>query len=126
MDEPVRIDKWLWCVRLFKTRSQATEACKGGKVKLNGENTKPAREIKAGDVIEFTRGVLRKRIEVKQLLHRRVGAKLVDDYLIDHTPDEEYEKARLQRSMGQARRDPGTGRPTKKDRRDMEKWGMWD
>ncbi len=122
----VRMDKWLWCVRLFKTRSKATDAIRGGKIKLNGEVIKPSREAKVGDIITFRRGVMHRKVEVKALLDKRVGAKLVDDYVIDHTPKAEFEKARMQRQVVFARRDRGSGRPTKKDRRDLEKWGEWE
>lgn len=122
----VRVDKWLWCVRVFKTRSQATDALRGGKVKINGDVVKPSREAKVGDVIAYRRGVMQKKVEVKALLDKRVGAKLVEHYLIDHTPEEEYDKAKMQRQVVFAKRDPGTGRPTKKDRRDLDKWGEWE
>ncbi|TXC78608.1 RNA-binding S4 domain-containing protein [Luteibaculum oceani] len=122
----VRLDKWLWCVRVFKTRSQATDALRGGKVKINGEVVKPSRETKIGDTISYRRGVIHKEIEVKALLDKRVGAKLVENYVIDHTPESEYIKAKMQRDIVFARRDRGTGRPTKKERRDLEKWGDWD
>ena len=122
----MRIDKWLWCVRLFKTRSQATDACKGGKIRLNGVLPKPSKEVKPGDKITFTKGIIQYQVQVKELLKSRVGAKLVEDYLIDLTPKEEYEKAQKQRMMNQAVRDRGTGRPTKKDRRDLDSWDLWE
>lgn len=122
----MRIDKWLWCVRLFKTRSQATDACKGGKIRLNGVLPKPSKEVKPGDKITFSKGIILYQVQVKELLKSRVGAKLVEDYLTDLTPKEEYEKAQKQRMMNQAVRDRGSGRPTKKDRRDLDSWDLWD
>lgn len=122
----VRMDKWLWCVRVFKTRSQATDGVRGGKIKVNGDIVKPSKEVKIGDIITYRQGIITKTIEVKALLERRVGAKLVEDYLIDHTPEEEYIKAKQQRDIVYARRDAGSGRPTKKDRRDLKEWGEWD
>lgn len=116
-----RIDKWLWAVRLFKTRTEAADACKGGKVKVNGDTVKPSRELKVGEIVTVQQGILRKTLGVKALLEKRVGAKLVTDYLEDLTPEEEYEKLRMQRelnALGTAYE--GKGRPTKKNRRRMD------
>ena len=115
-----RIDKWLWAVRLFKTRTEAADACKGGKVKVNNENIKPSRELKVNEVVTVQQGILRKTLRVKALLEKRVGAKLVNDFLEDLTPQEEYEKLRIQREMNAAAGYEGKGRPTKKDRRNMD------
>ncbi|MGB0166071.1 MAG: RNA-binding S4 domain-containing protein [Luteibaculum sp.] len=120
------MDKWLWCVRVYKTRSQATDAIRGGRIKVNGDIIKPSRIAKIGDRISYRRGSIQKQIEVKELLERRVGAKLVENYIIDHTPESEYLKAKMQRQIVFARRDKGAGRPTKKERRDLEKWGSWE
>jgi ribosome-associated heat shock protein Hsp15 len=122
----MRIDKWLWCVRLFKTRSISATAVKGGTIRLNDAVVKPSRELVIGDVISFRKGILFRKVEVKALLKGRVGAKLVEDYVIDLTPPEEYEKQKLQSALAFGTRDKGTGRPTKKDRRDLEEWGEWD
>ena len=122
----VRIDKWLWCVRLFKTRSLATDAVNGGIVKLNDEIVKAGRAIKVNEVITFRRGPMTRTIKVKALLDKRVGAPLVENYIDDLTPEAEYEKAKLQRMANQGVRDRGDGRPTKKDRRSLDKWGEWD
>lgn len=119
--ESVRLDKWLWAVRLFKTRSQATEACKGGKVKMSGKNVKPSREIKIGDEVEVTQNGIRKKVRVKQAAHNRVGAKLVPDLMEDLTPAEELEKLEMLRQVNYERRSKGIGRPTKKDRRLIER-----
>ena len=119
--EPVRIDKWLWAVRLFKTRSQATEACKGGKVKIEGHNVKPSREIHEGDEIEVQLGAIRKKVKVLQIIKNRVAAKLVPDLAEDLTPTEEYERLDMLRRLNYERRERGAGRPTKKDRREIER-----
>ncbi len=116
----VRIDKWLWAVRVFKTRNQATEACKGGKVKIGGQHVKASREVKPGEIFTIQGGQIIKTIQVKTLLHNRVSAKLVPDYALDLTPAEEYEKLKVQKESFFFRRDRGLGRPTKKERRDIE------
>lgn len=119
--DPVRIDKWLWAVRLFKTRSQATDACRGGKVKIEGHNVKPSREVNIDDVIELQMGPIKKTIKVLQIIKNRVAAKLVPDLAEDQTPAEEYERLDMQRQLNHERREHGIGRPTKKDRRDIDK-----
>ena len=121
-----RIDKWLWCVRFYKTRSIATDACKSGLVKLRGENSKPAKELKVGDKLTIRRGVVTITIEVKDFPKSRVSAPLVSNYVIDHTPVEEYDKPRMLRDGAFITRDAGTGRPTKKDRRDIAQFGFID
>ncbi|HHL57342.1 MAG: RNA-binding S4 domain-containing protein [Bacteroidetes bacterium] len=117
----MRIDKWLWAVRLFKTRTQASDACKGGKIKIAGQNAKPSREIKKGDEIEVQLAAIRKKVRVKELLKNRVAAKLVDDYLEDLTSPEEYEKLEMMKQLNYERRERGKGRPTKKERRTITK-----
>lgn len=119
--DPVRIDKWLWAVRLFKTRSQATDACRGGKVKIEGHNVKPSREVNIDDVIELQLGPIKKTIKVLQIIKNRVAAKLVPELAEDQTPAEEYERLDMQRQLNHERREHGIGRPTKKDRRDIDK-----
>lgn len=121
MSEGVRIDKWLWSVRLFKTRSQASEACRAGKVKIDGQPIKPSRELKLHEMIVVQIGQLTKTVEVKGLLKSRVGAKLVKDYLIDHTSQEEYDKMQLMKELNYEHRDRGIGRPTKRERRLIER-----
>ena len=113
----VRIDKWLWAVRLFKTRSQATDACRSGKVLIGEQPVKPSREVHVGDLVEVRSGPLIRMVEVKAPLEKRVGAKLVEDYLIDHTPEEEYERVKMIKASNFEYRDRGVGRPTKKERR---------
>ncbi len=117
----MRIDKWLWAVRLFKTRTQAGEACKGGKVKIQGLNVKPSREIKEGDVIEIQQKFIKKTVKVLNLVKNRVGPKLVDDLVKDLTPAEEYERYDMIKLLNQEKRNRGEGRPTKRDRRDIDK-----
>jgi len=121
MENSVRIDKWLWAVRLYKTRSQAADACKGGKVKMDGVNTKPSREVKAGDILEIHHNYIRRVVKVKQAAKNRVAAKLVPDLMEDLTPASEFEKLEMIKQLNQEKRDRGTGRPTKKDRRTIDK-----
>ncbi len=118
--DSLRIDKWLWAVRLFKTRSQATEACHAGRVKFNGIPVKPSHEVKMGEIYEISVSQLRKEVQVKELLHNRVAAKLVPDYMTDLTPAEEYERMQMIRQYSFERRDRGSGRPTKRERRDID------
>lgn len=117
----VRIDKWLWAVRVYKTRTQASDACRGGKVKMDGNNVKPSREVDKGDEIEIQQGIIKKRFKVLKPAKNRVGAKLVHELAEDLTPIEEYEKQELVRQFNHEKRDRGTGRPTKKERRDIGK-----
>lgn len=117
----VRIDKWLWAVRLYKTRSLATEACKSGKVKADGAPVKPSREVHPGDEFTISFGIYSKTIRVKALLHHRVGAPLVVNFLEDLTPEEEYEKLKVQKEMKTEFRPRGIGRPTKLQRRMIDR-----
>lgn len=122
----VRIDKFIWFTRLCKTRSIATELVKKGKVKLNGEGIKPAREVKVGDEIGIVRHTSVFTYKVKALLKNRVGAKLVEDHLIDITPIEEVEKYKTYQASQSAYRGHGTGKPTKKERRVLDSFLHWD
>ncbi len=115
-----RIDKWLWAVRLYKTRSLAAEACKLGKVICNGVKVKPSKEIKQGEVYEVNIDQLHRRVRVIGLLGNRVGAKDVAKYMEDLTSEEEYERIKTARSAAFELRDRHTGRPTKRDRRLIE------
>lgn len=117
MPDTVRIDKWLWAVRVFKTRNQAAENCRAGKVKISGIAVKPSREVKTGDVIEINLSPLKKTVEVVEPIKNRVGARLVPQFANDLTPQEEYDKQKLIHELNFERRDRGTGRPTKKQRR---------
>ena len=119
-----RIDKYLWAIRAFKTRSDATEACKGGKVKIAGVNAKPSKEVKPGDVIQVRKGTIVFTYKVLKALEHRVGAKLVPDYAENLTPQAELDKLRAPVETFFITRERGAGRPTKKDRREMEQ--AWD
>lgn len=121
MDSGLRIDKWLWAVRIFKTRNQAADACKAGKVKTDSSSVKPSREIKINDIITVQIGALTKTIRVTGIIKNRVSAKLAVDYVEDLTPEEEYEKLKLMKEVNFERRDRGIGRPTKKERRIITK-----
>lgn len=120
MEEGVRIDKWLWAVRIFKTRSQATNACRSSKVKINGHVVKPSREVKNGEIVTVIISPFTKTVKVLGLLEKRVSAKLAVDYAEDLTPKEEYEKAHVMKEADFGYRQRGLGRPTKKQRRDIE------
>lgn len=115
-----RMDKYAWSVRLAKTRSQASEAVSKGKIRLNNEHVKPARAVKLGDTIQVIRHTATFSYKIIQLLERRVGAKLVPDYLIDITTDEEREKLKTYQSAQSIYREHGTGKPSKKDRRELD------
>ncbi len=119
-EEEVRIDKWLWAVRLFKTRSIAIEACKKGRVTIKGINVKPSRMIKVGEVIEIRKSPITYSFEVLALTERRMGAKLVSDFRKDVTPQSELDILEMTKVSGFVDRARGTGRPTKKERRDLE------
>lgn len=119
--DPPRLDKWLWAVRLYKTRSLATEAIRGGHVELEGQAVKPSRDVKIGDVYTLRQGPLTKTIKALALLEKRVGPKLAANYVEDLTPASEYLKVLQARESAPIKRDPGAGRPTKRDRRALEK-----
>ncbi len=117
----VRMDKWLWAARLFKTRSLAADAIKGGKVKIDGNPVKPSREVKEGDIIQVQIDQLHKIVEVKTVVKNRVSAKQVPEVYNDLTPKEEYERIEFMHAYKAEWRDRGAGRPTKKERRMIEK-----
>lgn len=119
--EGVRIDKFLWSVRIYKTRSLATQMVKAGKVKVNEQEVKPSREVRVGDIISAQQGPLHRTISIKQLLQNRVGAKLVDGFIDDLTPAEEYERIEMLKKYNSEQRNRGDGRPTKKDRREIDR-----
>jgi len=120
MEEGVRIDKWLWSVRIFKTRNQATLACKSGKVKISDHAVKPSREVRTGEVISISMESIKKSVKVLELVGHRLGAKLVAGFMEDLTPAEEYRKSLLHKNSGLEFRVKGIGRPTKKQRRELE------
>jgi ribosome-associated heat shock protein Hsp15 len=116
-EETVRIDKWLWSVRIYKTRSLATEACKSGRVKIDGQVVKASREVHPGQEISVHLGIFSRTVKVIELLHNRVSAKKVPEFMEDLTPEEEYAKLKIQQKMKTEFRPRGVGRPTKKHRR---------
>ena len=118
--EHVRLDKWLWAVRLYKSRSLATEACNGGHVKIGGNSVKPSRDVHVGDTITALAGGVQHTMKVLALLDNRVGAKSVPQYLEDLTPPEELARARADRENAIVAFPKGWGRPTKKQRRQLE------
>ena len=120
-DNIVRMDKWLWAARLFKTRSLAADAIRGGKVKVGDNPVKPSREVKEGDIIQVQIEQLHKVVEVKTVIKNRVSAKQVPEVYNDLTPKEEYERIEFMHAYKAEWRDRGAGRPTKKERRMIER-----
>ena len=116
----VRVDKYLWAMRIYKTRSIAADACKNGRISMNGVQVKPSRTFKVGDVFNVCKGPITYTYRVLQLTENRLGAKLVPEYMRDETSPQQLEILELARMAGNGGRDRGTGRPTKKDRRDIE------
>ena len=114
----IRIDKWLWSVRLFKTRSMATDACNAGKVKMNGANLKPSKEVKTEEIYNIKLGQLDKTVQVVDAPKSRINAALVPNYYLDLTPEEEYNRVKSLRTTFEYR-EHGEGRPTKHDRRQI-------
>ena len=117
-----RIDKWLWAVRLYKTRSMATDACKKGQVTMNGVNMKPSKTIKEGDVVSVRKPPVTYTFRVVKAIENRVGAKLVPEMLENITPKEQYDILEMSKISGFANRIRSTGRPTKKERRDLDEF----
>lgn len=116
----VRVDKYLFAMRIYKTRSIAAEACKKGRVTMNGQQLKPARTFKVGDVFSVRKNPITFTYKILRLSENRLGAKLVPEYLQDITTPDQLELLEMARLAGKQGRDRGTGRPTKKDRRDIE------
>ncbi len=116
----IRLDKWLWAVRVYKTRSDAAEACRTGKVAVNGTEAKPSREVRAGDEVSVRKMPVTYRYRVLASVSSRQAAKDVAQYMLDITPQEELDKLNVPRETVFVRRDRGMGRPTKKERRDIE------
>ena len=115
-----RIDKWLWAARIFKTRTIAAEACKKGRISVNGSQVKPARMIKPGDVVQVRKPPVTYSFKVLQAIEKRVGAKLVPEIMENVTTPDQYELLEMSRISGFVDRARGTGRPTKKERRDLD------
>jgi ribosome-associated heat shock protein Hsp15 len=118
--EKLRIDKYLWSIRAFKTRSVATDACKAGRVKFNSQNLKPSHVVKVGEVYTVQKGIEKRVIKVIGLLERRVDAKTAVTFYEDLTPLEETYAYKSVFNISNLSRDRGAGRPTKKDRRDID------
>ena len=116
----VRIDKWMWATRIFKTRTIAADACKKNRIMIGGVNVKPSRMIKVGEIIQVRKPPITYSFKVLALTERRMGAKLVANYLENVTTPEQYEILEMNRISGFVNRTKGMGRPTKKDRRELE------
>lgn len=116
-----RLDKWLWAVRVFKTRALATAACRAGSVTINDLPAKPARDVRAGELVCVRLGIVMRTLRVVGVPQSRVGAKHVAEFCADLTPPAEYEKAREQRVQHVLAREKGSGRPTKRDRRLLDR-----
>ena len=115
--ETERVDKWLWAVRIFRTRTLATNACRAGSVAVNGQPAKASREVRVGEKVVVQQGLIQRTFAVIEVPRTRVGAKIVAQYCDDQTPPEEFEKARHNRVQQFLARAKGSGRPTKRDRR---------
>jgi ribosome-associated heat shock protein Hsp15 len=115
--EEARVDRWVWAVRVFRTRSAATDACRGGHVKVNGRSAKPAAMVRVGDRVEAKVGPRRKVLEVTTVIDKRVGAPLAVECYVDHSPPEPTRAAPAPVPV----REPGAGRPTKKERRQLDR-----
>ena len=124
MADSIRIDKYIWAIRCFKTRSEATEACKGNKVQIGGQPVKPSREVKVGDIIQVRKGPVQYTYKVLQLAEHRMGAQLVPDFAENLTPESELARLKAPVETFFVRRERGTGRPTKKERRELD--ALWD
>jgi ribosome-associated heat shock protein Hsp15 len=116
----VRIDKWLWAVRVFKTRSLATDACRNGRVTIGGQPVKPSRDVRIGETIVVQKDVMTRTFKVLGLLEQRVGAQVAKEFVEDLTPASEFEKKREPNLLPPMYRPKGAGRPTKKDRRAVD------
>lgn len=126
IENDIRVDKWLWAVRIYKTRTLAADACRKNQVTIDGVDVKPSRILKVGDELEIRIPPISKRFRVKGLLAKRLSAPLVKEYVEEITSPEEYAKLDMLRMQRGVYRDPGAGRPSKKDRRDLERFGYLD
>ena len=115
-----RLDKVLWSIRVFKTRSEAADACKSGRVKVNGTEAKSSREIKSGDEVTVRKGIVTYSFSVKTPVDKRQPARLVEEFVQNTTPQSELDKLLVPKETMHMVRDRGTGRPTKKERREMD------
>ena len=119
-----RIDKWMWAARIFKTRTIAAEACKKGRISIYGSQVKPARMVKPGDVVQVRKPPVTYSFKVLQAIEKRVGAKLVPEIMDNVTTPDQYELLEMSKISGFVDRARGTGRPTKKERRDLDEFFM--
>lgn len=122
MSEQARIDKWLWAVRIYKTRSIAAEACKKGHISIGERTAKPANNVRIGDIVKVKKAPITYSFKVLQCAEHRVGAKLVPELMENITPQEQYEILEMSKISGFVDRMRGTGRPTKKERRDLDQF----
>ena len=122
MDKEVRIDKWLWATRIFKTRTIATDACKKGSVSIAGINVKPSRPLKVGEIVDVRKPPVTYSFRVKALAENRMGAKLVPEYLENVTAASQMELLEMVKISGFINRQKGLGRPTKKDGRELSRF----
>lgn len=122
MAQEERVDKWLWAMRVFKTRTIATDACKKGRVMIGGSAVKPSRTIKPGDIIDVRKPPITYSFRVKAVTGNRLGAKLVPEYLENITPQSQYELLEMTRISGFVDRRKGLGRPTKRDSRELSRF----
>lgn len=120
MEESKRIDKWLWEVRVFKTRNQASIACRAGKLRIDGQLVKPSRELHPGNLVTYHQPPIIRTFQVLDFPANRVGAKLVPAYMLELTPAEEFLKLKMIKETNFEYRERGIGRPTKRQRRDLE------
>ena len=117
----MRLDRWLWAVRVFKSRSLASDACRAGSVAVNEQTAKPARDVRPGETVTVKQGLILRTLRVVSVPRSRVGPKLVPNFCIDLTPPEELQKARENRIQHLLEREKGSGRPTKRDRRLLDR-----
>ena len=122
MADEIRIDKWLWAVRIYKTRSVATEECRKGHVTIGNLPVKPSRSVHIGEIVKVRKSQVVRSFKVLGLAEKRMSAKLTEDFLEDVTPPEELELQEMQKNIRWITRDKGTGRPTKKDRRELDEF----
>jgi ribosome-associated heat shock protein Hsp15 len=115
--DSIRVDRWLWAVRLVKTRSAATDACRAGHVRVNGSRVKPAQAVKVGDTVRVRSGQRERIVEVARIIDKRVGAPVAAECLVDHSPPPPPRAVQ----PDVPRREPGTGRPTKRERRQLDR-----
>jgi len=120
MSDKVRIDKWLWAVRIFKTRSKATDACRKGRILVDDMPVKPSREVHTGEIVKVKRATVTRSYKVLNMAEKRMSAAAVIEYVEDVTPAEELEILKIQKQMRWSSRRKGKGRPTKKERRDLD------